>query len=301
MTARNLDVDLLRHFVTIVETGGFTSAGEILGRTQSAVSLSVKKLEEVIGKRVFRRNSRATELTVEGEVLLGFARRILELNDETLRRVRSPEIEGTLRLGVAEHFVGAHLPKLIRRCFEEFPRIHIELKIGLSTELLTAVDAGEFDLVIAKRERGSQRGRLLWREPLVWVGSPQYESCPDMPIALAVLPAPCSYRQHAVAALGRISRPWQVVGVCDTVAGILAMVEAGVALSVVSRSALRPTVRELTRDDGFPALPEAEVAVFGEDTTSSMFARAMARSLPAILGNLHGTEHVKSRTSQASI
>jgi DNA-binding transcriptional LysR family regulator len=286
MSVRGLDIDLLRHFVTIVETGGFTAAGEVLGRTQSAVSLSVKRLEAVVGKRVFRRNCRTTELTIEGEVLLGFARRILELNDETLRRVQSPEVEGTLRLGIAEHFVGVHLPKILRGCFEEFPKVSIELKIGLSRDLLDRLDGGDFDLVLAKRERSSQRGRLLWREPLAWVAGPNYKvPAPDVSIPLAVLPAPCSYRQHAVSALGAVGRSWHVVGTSDTVAGTMAFVEAGVAISVVSRSLIPPHFRELERQEGFPNLPEAEVAVFGENTTSSSFARGLARALPAILAS----------------
>ncbi len=302
MSMRGLDIDLLRHFVTIVETGGFTAAGEVLGRTQSAVSLSVKRLEDIVGKRVFRRNNRTTELTVEGEVLLGFARRILELNDETLRRVQSPEAEGTLRLGIAEHFVSAHLPKLLRRCFEDFPRVCIELKVGLSRDLLERLDGGDLDLVIAKRERSSQRGRLLWREPLAWAAGRDYElPSRDTPVPLAVLPAPCSYRQHAISALGAIGRSWRVVATCDTVAGTLAVVEAGAAISVVSRSAMPSHLRELKRQDGLPNLPEAEVAVFGENTTSSIFARGVARSLPAIVATSQGngaTEQAQSRSAQ---
>jgi DNA-binding transcriptional LysR family regulator len=279
MRPQDLDIDLLRHFVTIAETGGFTAAGEVLGRTQSAVSLKVRKLEEVLGKRVFHRTSRSTELTVEGEVLLGFARRLLELNDETLRRVQEPEVEGTLRLGVAEHFVGSYLPKVLRGFCREYPRISLEISVGLSGALLAKLDAGELDLVIAKRERGSTRGRLLWREPLVWVAKSDFDLKGLKAVPLAVLPSPCSYRQQAIAALERMRQPWQVICTSGSVACVLAAVSAGVAVSVVSQSVVQPGLRVLTPAEGFAALPEAEVAVFGQDTTRSPVAKALAESI----------------------
>ncbi|XKH34001.1 LysR family transcriptional regulator [Azospirillum doebereinerae] len=202
MTLPDLDIDALRAFVTVAEAGGFTAAAERLGRTQSAISVKIKKLEDTLGRRLFERTSRSLSVTHDGELLLGYARRLLELNDETVRRFAEPAAEGELRLGVAEYFLSDHLPRVLTQFAKIYPRLHIDVRVGLCGDLVGGLDSGELDLVISRRDPGETRGRGIWREPMRWVAAPTLELAPDAPLPFCALPAPCVFRNRGLAALG---------------------------------------------------------------------------------------------------
>jgi DNA-binding transcriptional LysR family regulator len=163
------------------------------------------------------------------------------------------------------------------RFLEVRPSATLDVTLGLSSVLLASLDAGSLDLVVAKREKGTSRGRLIWREPLVWVCAKEFHLDRGRAVPLATLPSPCTYRQKAIAALQSIGRPWQVICTSNSVAGLQAAVNAGIAVAVVSRSCVQPTMRTPRPDEGFPDLPQAEVVIFGEDTTAQQAAKAFAR------------------------
>lgn len=280
MRTPDLDPDLLRCFLAVAETGGFTAAGERIGLTQSAVSVKVKRLEELLERRLFERTSRSLELTEAGELLIGMARRLLALNEETYRRVTASPIEGELRLGVAEYFAPQHLPALLAAFTTAYPRVRLEVRLGMTSDLLPAYEAGQLDLVIAKRDPGVASGRLLAREPLLWVIAAERE-LPADPLPLLTLPAPCSYRAAALRALDRIGRRWEIRFTSASILGVQAAVSAGLGVAVLGRAAVLPGMRVLGPDSGLPVLDEVEVAVWGEERTP----RALAGPLAAMIGD----------------
>lgn len=287
MRTIDLETDLLRCFVAVADRGGFTAAAEAIGRTQSAVSLKIRKLEETLGLRVFERTSRSLSLTSDGEVLLGYARRLLDLNDEAVQRLVGPDASGTLRLGVADYIAPRSLPLLLSRFSRHFPRIHVEVRTGLGMDLIPMLNRGELDLVICGREPGMSLGRLLYREPLVWV-SGEGATLPKGPaVPMAALPFHCSHRRAAADVLARAGLRQEIVYTSSSVAGVQAAVVAGLGIGVLPQSAVLPGMRLLTAEEGFPDLPEAEMAVVGEEkltgTAGAAFVRFWEESLVPLI------------------
>lgn len=263
MRYTDLDLEGLRAFIAIAETGGFTAAGSLLGRSQSAMSIKIRKLEEILGRQVFIRTSRSLALTRDGELLLTYARRLLALNDETVQRLTQNEASGSLRLGVAEYVVPEYLPDLLARFREVYPAVDVEVRVGGSAALVAALDKGEIDLVIAKRDDGETRGEVLRREALVWACSRGFDIDAADILPLCVLPAPCIFRSRAIEALKARDRAWRVVYTSDSVNGVVAAVRASLGISAIAESSLSPELRLLTGEDGFPDLEDVELTVFG--------------------------------------
>jgi DNA-binding transcriptional LysR family regulator len=259
-----LDPDLLRCFLAVTESGGFTAAGERIGLSQSAVSLKVKRLEELLDRRLLERTSRSLALTEEGELLRGFARRLLDMNEEAVRRLTAPPLEGRLRLGVAEYFGPQHLPGLLAGFRRAHPKVRLEVRIGMTSDLLALLDGGSLDLIFGKCDPGSRPGRVIVEEPLLWVG-PAEDMAPCEPVPLLTLPPPCSYRAAAVDALDRIGRGWEIVFTSPSIMGVQAAVTAGFGVAVLGRAAVLPGMRVLGPAQGIPELAPVEVAVWGED------------------------------------
>jgi len=262
----DLDLDLLRAFTAAADSGSFTAAAAIIGRTQSAVSQKILRLEEILGRRVFERTSRSLTLTGDGELLLAAARRMLDLNDSTLRDFLEPPATGSLRLGVSEDFVASQLPRLLARFNRLYPRVHLELTTGLCSDLFAAYDSGLLDVVIVKKGGPAQRGRVIWREPLVWMAAADYQVDFSRPARLALMRAPCGYREVMLNALDSVRREWTVACTASSLMGIQAAVAGGLGVTVLGRSFLKPGLQELQAPEHWPALPMAEVAVVGEES-----------------------------------
>ncbi len=261
MRLPDLDLDLLRGFVTVAERGGFTAAGAALGLTQSAVSLKVKRLEEVLGKPVLLRHPKRVELTREGETLLAYARRMLALNEEAVRRFIAPPVQGRLRLGVADHFVPRHLTPTLARFARTWPELRIEVEVGRSHELRARLAKEELDLVLGKRRDGETEGRVLFTEAVVWVAAPDWAPPPGRPLPLAMLPQGCMFRDRALTALARAGTAFEVAYTSPSLLGVAAAAQAGFALTVMGRAGLPEGLVEVP---GLPALGTAEMCLFGD-------------------------------------
>ncbi|WP_374377055.1 LysR family transcriptional regulator [Tabrizicola sp.] len=261
MRIPDLDLDLLRGFVTVAERGGFTAAGTALGLTQSAISLKVKRLEEILGKRVLERGGRGVALTREGETLLAYARRILALNDEAVRRMISPPVAGRLRLGVADHFIPRNLAPVLARFTKAYPDVRLEVEVGRSHELRAAMADGALDLVLGKRRDGETEGRPLFTETIVWVAAPGWAPPADRPLPIAMLPQGCMFRDRALAALARAGMAFEVVFTSASLPGVAAAAQAGFAATVLGRAGLPPGLEELP---GLPDCGTAEMCLFGD-------------------------------------
>src|ERR1700687_994399 len=170
-----LNFELLRAFVAVADCGGFHRAAERLNLTQSTVSQQIKRLEFETKRPLFRRTTRSVALTDDGEMLLGDARRLLQLEEAARHRLAAPRLSGTVRLGVVEEFAGGSLPPALGRFATIHPGVKLEVQIGVSAELIEQLNAGRLDVVFAKRPLGTSKGRLLWREPLGWGGAGNVE------------------------------------------------------------------------------------------------------------------------------
>lgn len=263
MALRNLDIDLLRCFVTIADTGSFTRAGERLGRTQSAISLQLKRLEEQLGRTLFLRNPRKLAITPDGERLIGPTRQILRLHDATVAEMFEPDIAGSVRIGVPEDFATAHLPAVLASFAEAHPLVEFEVTCDLTLNLLERFHAGAFDLVLVKRQPTAERqeGVRVWREPLVWVARDRRLLADLARVPLVVSPEPCVYRKRASEALDAIGRPWRIAYTSTSLAGSLSAVRAGLGVTVLPLEMVPPALTTVGQESGLPPLYDTEIAL----------------------------------------
>lgn len=284
MGLRNLDIDLLRCFVTIADTGSFTRAGERLGRTQSAISLQLKRLEAQAGRTLFRRSPRSLAITPEGERLIGPARQILRLHDATLAEMFEPDIAGSVRIGVPEDFATAHLPAVLAAFAEAHPLVELEVTCDLTLNLLDRFHAGGFDLVLVKRQPAQdvQEGMRVWREPLVWVARDRQAAANFARVPLVVSPEPCVYRKRATEALEAMGRPWRVAYTSTSLAGSLSAVKAGLGITVLPLEMVPATLTAVGPDAGLPPLYDTEIALL-EAPGLSDTAHRLAQHIVAAL------------------
>jgi DNA-binding transcriptional LysR family regulator len=271
----DLEIDLLRAFVAVAETGSFTAAAEVVGRSQSAVSQKVLRLEEILERRVFERTSRSLSLTRDGEQLLVAARRMLEFNDGVMRQMREPPRVGTLRLGISEDFVPAELPKLLARFTRLHPGVQIDLMTALSCDLLAAYDSGRLDAVIAKKDGTAQRGRVVWREPLVWMAAEDYELDFTRPARLVMLRPPCTYREIMIGALDSLRREWVAACTASSLMAVQAAVAGGLGVTVLGQSFVQQGMKVLEAPQHWPSLPMTEITVIGEDGEAADLVRPL--------------------------
>jgi len=260
MTTANLDIDLLRSFAAVADTGSFTAAGELVARSQSAISIQIKRLEETLGQRVFERTSRSLALTPAGEALLGYARRILELNDESIRRIAEAPITGVIRLGITEYFVPTELPRILSRFAAAYPGVQLQVRMGLSRDLRKEMAVGDLDAVIV-RLAPRERAKTIWSEAQVWVAREDFELARGDAVPLALLPAPCVLREHALESMKRLKRPWKVCFTGSSMVSVQAAVSAGLGLSIIPRSSLLPGMKVLTRNRDYPDPGRLDVGV----------------------------------------
>lgn len=267
MHTPDLEFDLLRAFIAVVEAGSFTAAAGVVGRSQSAVSQKVLRLEEILQLQVFERTSRSLSLTKDGERLLVTGRRMLAQYDAFMRELREPPPVKTLRLGISENLVQTQLPQLLERFGSLHPDVHLELSTAGSAELLDDHDAGRLDVVIAKRREGASRsGRVIWREPLVWIAASNFRCDPRRPVRLVMMRPPCPYREVMIDALDSISREWVTSCTASNLLGVEAAVQGGLGVTALGRSFVQNGMKILPTSAQWPTLPSTEVAVIGESS-----------------------------------
>lgn len=280
------DLDLLRSFVTIVDSGGFTRAAERLGRTQSTVSLQIKRLEDGIGRRVFDRDARELTLTPDGELLLTYARRLLTLANEACDRLMEPEVGGTVRLGTPEDFATVHLPDVLWRFARAHPQVALEVTCDFTVNLLDGFARGSYDLVLCKREpQGQAAGTGVWREPLVWTASERLVPPMDGPVPLVLAPYPDIYRRRALEALDAAGRPWRIAYSSPSLAGIQAAVRAGLGLTILPKEMVGPGFLIVGGEFDLPALADTEIALYraaGLSRAAERLAEHIVRSLETV-------------------
>lgn len=256
-----IDPDLLRAFAFIAEEGSFTRAAARVGRTQSAVSMQVQRLEAVLGQPVLLRGKGgAVQLTRHGEYLLERSRDLLALNDEIWTAFHAPAVEGTVRLGTPDDYALSHLPRVLRRFADHHPAVDVDVLCAPSSEVVARLQAGELDLALcsAGHEPPDWPVRELWRGPLRWVGSLRYATHRLDPLPLALAAANCTWRLAALDALRGAGRRYRVAYTSATLAGTHAPVLAGLAVTVSAITFLPAGLRALPAEV-LPALPETAI------------------------------------------
>ncbi len=279
MRYSDLEIDLLRAFVAVAETGSFTSAAQIVGRSQSAVSQKINRLEELVETRVFDRTSRSLSLTQSGEALFAAARKMIEFNDAVMKQIRAPMGVLKLRLGISEDFIPGQLPALLARFNRLYPMVDLDLMTGLSCDILAAYDAGRLDTVIAKKNSAVPRGRVIWRDQLVWLAGSGYEVDLARPINLVMLRPPCTYRELMISTLESVRRDWATACTASSLMGVQAAVAGGLGVSILGRSFVKNDMRILEMPEDWPALPSTEVVIIGEKPELSDLVQALVTFL----------------------
>jgi len=273
---------LLRSFVAVAECGGFHRAAEQLNLTQSTVSQQIKRLELEIKRSLFRRTTRSVVLTDDGEMLLGDARCLLQLEEAARQRLAAPRLSGTVRLGVVEEVAGGSLPSALGRFASLHPGVKLEVQIAVSAELLEELDAGRLDVVFAKRPLGTSKGRLVWREPLVWAAADTFDLIPGAALPLALYRERSVSREAALAALQDSELTWEIVYTSPSLTGVRAAALAGLAITPLPASAVIAGLRILDAGEGLPHLPDLEFAIY-EKARSDNAAAALAAALQALV------------------
>jgi DNA-binding transcriptional LysR family regulator len=254
MTITNLDMDVLRSFVTGIDLGSFAKAAERLGRSQSAVSLQLKKLEEQVGEPLLRKEGRGLALTSAGEILLSYARRLLELNDEAVAATRGVAVEGWVRLGLVQDFAESWLPMLLGRFSRAHPQIKVDVLVDRGANLAEAVNKGELDISLSWGDYPTPRRQKVAEIPLRWIGAQDFVLKTGLPVPLVAFKQPCTFRQRAIEALDAAGMPWRIAFTSPSLAGLYAAVEAGLGVTPRTAAGIPPRLKLLGPESGLPPM-----------------------------------------------
>jgi DNA-binding transcriptional LysR family regulator len=272
------DMELLRSFVSVVDAGGFTRAGERVHRTQSTVSQQIKRLEEDVGRPLLIRSGKQVVPTESGERLLSYARRLLTLAEEARDVLAQPEHEGAVRLGMSEDFAAYRLTQVLAGFSRSRPGLRLDVRADQSTNLRRALEHDDLDLALIKRAAGGKDGIAVWPERVHWVTSkahPAHATTGSLP--LIFFPANCLYRTRAVHAIEAAGRSWHMAYTSSSLAGIQAAVAAGLGLSIMPEIAVQAEHRILTAADGFAPIDETEMALVAAPGASPATLRLAER------------------------
>ncbi|MCG8550422.1 MAG: LysR substrate-binding domain-containing protein [Desulfobacterales bacterium] len=253
-----IPTELLRTFIAIADSGSFSLAADQISRTQSAVSMQVKRLEELLEKSLIHRDSRNLKLTGDGVTLLHFARRILKLNEEALSVLKRPELKGWVSIGLPDDYAARFLPEILANFSRTHPRVQVKVTCEPSNVLLEKVQRKDLDLAMVSSPTPEiENGILLRQDPIVWVTSERHCQHEITPLPLALFPDECYYRDWTLSALEKAGIEHRIAYTSPSIVGLQAAVTAGLAVTAINQSIVWPGIRQLNADEGFPALPNA--------------------------------------------
>ena len=258
MARQDLQIDWLQAFVAVVSSGSLTAAALHLSRSQSAISMQIKKLELAVERPLLVRSPRHLSLTPAGEELLGYARKLLTVHSEALLALGGTRLQGRVSLGIPDDYATGYLTPLLNDFATQQPAVEVDLVCEPSTQLIPKVESGELDVAVVTRDK-PQRGELLFREELVWVGNTRQETWRQTPLPIAVYELGSQARSRILKSIASLERGYRVVYNSPSVAGQLAVAQSGAALGVLSRCCVPSTLQILGSAQGLPALPMVDV------------------------------------------
>jgi len=255
------DPTLLVTFLAIVDSGSFSEAARRLGLGQSTVSQHVRRLEATTRRRLFDRDTHTVTPTVDGNAFVALARAVIDAHERAERYFTGTELRGRVRLGASEDFaLSSLLPQVLRDFTRRNPSVDLEMTVGLAEALYERLDDGGLDLLFAKRRPGDERGTVVWREKLAWVGAADWRDDPSRPLPLVLYPPPSITRTAIFEALAGVDRGWRVACTCASLSGLRGAVSAGLGIAAQSRC-LVPEGVVLLDEVGLPSLGDTEFVV----------------------------------------
>ena len=256
-----LDSELLRTFVAVAAAGNVTRAAEQVGRTQSAVSIQIKRLEETLGESLFERGSRGVALTPQGKLLLVSANRIIGLLDEAAAAIRAKPLGGPVRIGIPEEYGYTVLPRALAAFASQHPHVEVTVKCGYSAAQLTAIDADELDLAVIFDQDQPTTGEVLFVDPTVWVTSEVHCVHENDVVPVAIYERSSWCKKFAVGSLDKAKIKYRVAYSCDTSGGLKIAAVSGLAIAPLASSNIPAGCRALTEADGFPQIDSSNVVL----------------------------------------
>lgn len=261
MSLQDLQIDWLKCFVTVVDAGSLSHAAPEINRSQSAVSMQLKKLESALDCQLLIRGPREHQLTPEGQKLLGYARQMLDLHAETQAAFHGEDLTGRIRLGVPDDYARKYMTPALKRFAPRHGSVEIELFCEQSTSLIPRIESGDLDLALVSRDH-SHRGTLLFYEPMIWVGSSQFEVWKRDPLPIAVYESASLANRSAINSLAQQGRRYRVVYNSSSVTGQIAAVESGLAVAVLTQCIIPEHFKILSHEHGLGPLEPMEVSVY---------------------------------------
>jgi DNA-binding transcriptional LysR family regulator len=281
-----LDIDQLQTFVAIVDTGSFTRAADKVFKTQSAVSMQMRRLEERVGKTLFIRDGRLNRLSEDGERMLGYARRIIRLNNETIAAFDDQQLEGSIRIGTPDDYADRYMPAIIARFAKTNPNVELYIECEPSGELAARLARGELDVALVTHNPRARSSEVVRTEPLYWVTSMNHTVHEDPVVPLAVGRRSCLWRNLACSALDSAGRDYQVLFTSWSATVVASAVLSGLAVSLLPECAVRPGMRILSAADGFPALQPAQIGLMKRPGAPTALVNAICGHIAASLDNI---------------
>lgn len=281
-----LDIDQLRSLLAIAETGSFTKAADVVFKTQSAVSMQMKRLEEQLGRPLFMKEGRGARLTEDGERLLDYARKIVSLSGECVASFSDAVLSGRVRLGVPDDYADRYLPEILVRFTSSHPKVEVTVVCEPTPMLVERIQSGDLDLAIISMSFTRESAEVVRHERLLWVTSARHSIHESQPLPLALGRPTCSWRLSATERLDAIGRNFRVLYASWNSAAVGAAVMSGLAVGVLPESAVRSGMRVLGPSDGFPPLPEVKIALLRNKSSDSSINQALANQIIQSLDNL---------------
>ncbi|MHA6492844.1 LysR substrate-binding domain-containing protein [Pseudomonas borbori] len=257
-----LESDVLKTFVGIAESGSFTRTAAQVYRSTGAVSMQIKRLEETLGRSLFSREARRVQLTPDGEILLGYARRLLKLNEEAVSHFLTPALSGKVRFGIPHDLGTPVLPSVLTLFARSHPAVQVEVSAGRSVDLIERLDAGELDLTLINAGNDGlddSRGQVIYSEALVWAGRDGGLAIHATPLPLALASTGCAWRRVALDALDRINRTYRIAYSCEQCAGQKAAMIADLAIAPFPQSLVKAPLKRLGEEHGLPPLGDYHI------------------------------------------
>jgi len=261
-------IDLLRTFLSIVESGSVTRAAAALHMSQAAASQQIKRLEQTLDSRLFERQGRRLVLAPAGERLLAQARRLVAQNDDLVAAMRAPAFEGEVRLGVPYDIIASFVPAILRRFAKSQPRVRVSLVCEDTKIVRDTLRSGGVDLALTTETECGRHGETLRTDRLVWVGVPGGDAHLKDPLPVSLGAPTCVFRPVAIEALGRARRDWRAVCEVSRLEPVYAAIEAGLAVAPLLRSSVPERFEILGREARLPALPEFRINLYAPPNMS---------------------------------
>ena len=267
---KNLPTDLLRAFVSVSQLRSFTKAGELIGRSQPAVTLKIKRLEELVDQKLFLRGGKSLELSDSGIALYNYAKQILTLNDLAISQISKSTVHGKIRLGIPSEFATVLLPKIISRFAKAYPNVALEVNCELSKYLLTRAGRESHDLILVLADQDTDLdGDLVKTDELVWVSSKKFNRTKKDAIPLIVASEGCIYRHTAMTGLSNASLSWKIVYTNPDLTGIQYAIQEGLGVTVLSRSIVPENLHILSASAGLPSLDRVSINIICNEQRSN--------------------------------